>query len=234
MTHSAVLEELDALICSRSILQHPFYVAWERGDLTREHLATYATVYYPHVAAFPTYLRMAAAQTEDAVIRAELERNLDDELSHPKPHDELWLEFTEALDVDRRTVTTATPHRAAAAMISTFVRLADEGIASGLAALYAYESQQPEVSRQKMEGLRQRYGVDSPTGLAYFDVHATTDVEHRQGERDGLARCLDAGASPVTIVEAARQALDAYWGLLDGVCEQTGIFVRHMRSAHSS
>jgi len=223
MTHSAVLEELDALIVSRNILQHPFYVAWERGDLTRDQLATYATVYYPHVAGFPSYLRAAAAQTADAVIHAELERNLNDELSHPKPHDELWLDFAEALGVDRHTVTTTPPHPAADTMISTFVRLAEEGVASGLAALYAYESQQPEVSRRKMEGLRQRYGVESSTGLAYFDVHATTDLEHRRGEREGLARCLDAGASPPAIIDAAHQALDAYWGLLDGVCEQAGI-----------
>ena len=223
ISHSAVLEDLDTLIQSRSILLHRFYVAWTRGDLTRDHLAAYATLYYPHVASFPTYLRVAAAQTADATISAELERNLHDELSSPKPHDELWLEFAEALGVDRHVVKTAPPHPAAVKMISTFTRLAGEGVASGLAALYAYESQQPEVSRQKMEGLRQRYGVERATGLGYFTVHALTDIEHRRGERDGLARCLEAGTSPRTILDAAHQALDAYWALLDGVCQQAGI-----------
>ena len=39
-----VLNQLDQLIRSRSILMHPFYVAWQLGDLTAEQLAIYAQV----------------------------------------------------------------------------------------------------------------------------------------------------------------------------------------------
>ena len=67
------LTALDALIQSRSILQHPFYVAWQKGTLTREQLATYARVYWPHVAAFPSYLEAAARLTDDVHIQAVLE-----------------------------------------------------------------------------------------------------------------------------------------------------------------
>jgi len=33
------LDLLDRLIQSRSILRHPFYVAWQRGELSGEQLA---------------------------------------------------------------------------------------------------------------------------------------------------------------------------------------------------
>ena len=46
---------------------------------------------------------------------------------------------------------------------------------------------------------------------------------HRQGERDALAACLEAGVPAGVLKDATRQALDAYWGLLDGVCQETGI-----------
>ncbi|MDQ2868086.1 MAG: hypothetical protein M3R59_06720 [Verrucomicrobiota bacterium] len=84
-----VLSALDELIQQRSILQHRFYRAWQEGTLTRTQLATYARVYYPHVAAFPDYLRNTIALTSDDAICAELKENLADELAHPAPHPEL-------------------------------------------------------------------------------------------------------------------------------------------------
>ena len=223
MNPSSVLNGLDELVRSRSILQHPFYQAWRRGELTRDQLATYARVYYPHVAAFPGYLQAAMDRTTDREIRAELARNLADELTSPKAHPELWLDFAEECGLDREEVRSATPHPAAEAITGTFSRLAAEGTPSGVAALYAYESQQPEVSREKAEGLRGLYGMTSEKALAYFNVHATVDTEHREGEREVLARCLDLGASPEGVLGAANEGLQAYWDLLDGVCEEAGI-----------
>jgi len=59
--------------------------------------------------------------------------------------------------------------------------------------------------------------------LSYFAVHATADLEHRAAERAALARCLDAGTSPSSVMNAAEEALDAYWNLLDSVCEEAGV-----------
>jgi len=223
MDSSAVLRELDASIRERSILKHPFYQAWERGELTREQLATYARIYYPHVRAFPGYLGAAMAHATDDGVRAELADNLADELGNPAPHDELWLDFAEGVGADRTAVVTGVPHPAAERIVSTFGSLAGEGLASGLAALYAYESQQPEVSRTKADGLRAQYGVEDARTTAYFTVHEAADVRHRAGERDALRACLDAGVPAATVSEAASRALDAYWNLLDGVCHEAGI-----------
>jgi pyrroloquinoline-quinone synthase len=223
MHHYDTLDNLDALIQSRSILRHPFYVAWQQGDLTREQLATYARIYWPHVCAFPSYLESAAEKTDDPMARATLEDNLDDERSNPKPHPELWLDFAQALGQQRQTVIDAETHHSAARMVETFTRLARASTAEGVAALYAYESQQPIVSSQKRDGLCEYYGIDSEPALAYFDVHAKADVLHSQGERDVLQRCLDNGVDPATILRAANEALNAYWGLLDGVCEAADI-----------
>jgi pyrroloquinoline-quinone synthase len=120
-------------------------------------------------------------------------------------------------------VQSAAPHPAAEAMVRTFSDLARESLAGGLAALYAYESQQPEVSCTKAAGLRGHYGIDDPAAVAYFEVHEAADVRHRQGERDALASCLAAGTPPEVVTRATERALDAYWGLLDGVCREVGI-----------
>jgi pyrroloquinoline-quinone synthase len=234
-TASTVLNHLDALIAQRSILQHPFYRAWTMGALTREDLAVYARVYYPHVAAFPDYLRsaIASAQTQaeaDATIQAHativketLEDNLRDELSVPAPHTELWLRFADAVGADRDAVRAAAPTPGVANVTGTFTRLCESGSARALTALYAYESQQPAVSLEKISGLRQQYGIADASSLAYFTVHAESDIAHRDGERRALAACLDAGATGDEILDAASQALDAYWHLLDAVCAESRV-----------
>jgi pyrroloquinoline-quinone synthase len=193
------------------------------GALTKEQLATYARIYYPHVRAFPAYLEATLEHAADPAIRAELEDNLADELGNPAPHHELWLDFAERLGLDRADVESAPAHPAADAIVRTFTDLTREGLAGGLAALYAYESQQPEVSCTKAAGLRAHYGVVWPEAVAYFEVHEAADVRHRQGERDALAACLAAGTSAEELERATARALDAYWGLLDGVCREVGI-----------
>ena len=223
MPTNDTLDQLDALIRSRSILEHPFYVAWTAGELTRPQLRRYAEVYYPHVAAFPEYLRNAIATAQDPAVREELQDNLAEELHEPKAHNELWLDFAEGLGADRAAVEAATGSGPGAATAETFRRLTAGGTAEAIAALYAYESQQPEVATTKAEGLRRLYGVDSDEAVAYFDVHAEADVRHRQGEREALGRCLDGGASGAGVLQAAGAALDAYWVLLDRVCAETGV-----------
>jgi pyrroloquinoline-quinone synthase len=214
---------LDELIQSRSILAHPFYVAWQRGELTREQLGTYASFYYPHVAAFPGYIERAHDRAANPLVREELEDNLADELANPAPHHELWLDFAEEFVVDRAALTAAQPRPAAAAIVETFNARTSADTAGALAALYAYESQQPEVAKQKVAGLRERYGVTNAKSLAYFEVHAQSDVRHSEGERQSIMRCLADGASHESVLESASEALDAYWGLLDGICEEAQI-----------
>jgi len=211
------LAQLDSLIAQRSILQHPFYQAWRRGELTRDDLARYARLYYPHVAAFPRYLETAAAKADDAATRRALADNLRDELENPAPHPELWLDFAEALGGERSEIAAQSAAAKVSATVATFDALCQRSLAAGLTALYCYESQQPMVAQEKMRGLRDSYGVTSEAGLRYFAVHATADLEHRETERAALGRCLEEGMAPAEIFCAAEEALDAYWNLLDAV-----------------
>lgn len=223
MNADTTLDRLDDLIASRSILEHPFYQAWTAGELSREQLGTYARLYYPHVAAFPGYLETAAAKASNPEVKAELLDNLAEERAVPAPHPELWLDFAESMGLDRAEVASAAAGEATRETVAAFQSLAEGSTAGALAALYAYESQQPEVSKTKSCGLTDFYGVSDDKGLAYFTVHSEADVRHREGERQALATCLAEGASEAEVLEAADRALTAYWGLLDGVCREADI-----------
>src|ERR1051326_8700155 len=144
--------------------------------LSREALAEYATQYYHHVAAFPTYLSAVHANTEEMETRRQILANLIDEEAGDPNHPELWLRFAESVGVDRSDVRTAELWPETTNLIDSFRDVCRDGCTEdGLAALYAYESQIPAVAESKIEGLRKFYGIDTPNGLAYFRVHIEAD-----------------------------------------------------------
>jgi pyrroloquinoline-quinone synthase len=221
MRTDEVLSKLDQLISDRSILQHPFYLRWQRGGLSRAELAIYSRVYYEHVAAFPDYLANIIRQNPASAVKETLSRNLADELANPAPHSELWLDFAQAVGANRESVLEAPPVSLAAETVKAFHDLTERSVCSGVTALYCYESQQPQVATEKMRGLRHHYGITSEAGLRYFRVHAEADIEHSHGERTALATCVEDGSSPEEIDVAAEEALDAYWKLLDAVGDES-------------
>jgi pyrroloquinoline-quinone synthase len=212
------LSQIDRNIADRSVLTHPFYQAWQRGELTQAALADYAAQYYHHVAAFPQYLSALHSHTEESATRRAVLQNLMDEEAGDPNHPELWLQFAEGIGATRAAVLAAPAKPETAALVSTFRRLCGTGsVAAGLAALYSYESQIPEVAGTKIDGLETHYGICDPKTLAYFQVHQEADVEHAAIERRLLAHHLndsDAGDAEA----ASRLALDAVWNLLSGVC----------------
>ncbi len=217
------LAQIDAQIADRSVLTHPFYQAWQRGELTQAALADYAGQYYHHVAAFPQYLSALHAHTSDPDTRRAVLQNLVDEEAGDPNHPELWLQFAEGISTSRMAVLNTPAQPETVTLVETFRRLCANGsVAAGLAALYSYESQIPAVAGTKIAGLQEFYGVCDNAALAYFRVHQEADIEHSAVERRLLTRHLsdpDAGDA----VDASCLALDAVWNLLTGVCTRHAI-----------
>ena len=210
----SIADRIDAQVSRRRLLDHPFYNAWSHGALTREALQTYAAQYYHWVNAFPTWLSATHANATAMDMRQALVANLCDEEQGTENHPELWLRFCDALGLDRDSVRNGELLPETRRAIDAMRRVCrDEPAVAGVAALYAYESQQPEVMKVKREGLRDLYGVT--TGHAYFEVHATKDVEHRAAERAMVER--HATGHEAAITRAADTALEAIYTLLDGV-----------------
>ena len=64
-------------------------------------------------------------------------------------------------------------------MIDNFFSQARKSYAEGLASLYTYERQIPEIAETKIQGLKKFYGVKSKEGLEFFEAHKSADVIHR-------------------------------------------------------
>ncbi|HLM99203.1 MAG TPA: CADD family putative folate metabolism protein [Bryobacteraceae bacterium] len=214
---NSFINAIDDQVNARRILLHPFYQRWTAGLLSREALADYATQYYHHVAAFPTYLSAVHANTGDGETRREILANLVDEEAGNPNHPELWLRFAEGVGVDREDARRAELWGETRNLITTFRSICRNGsTAEGLAALYAYESQIPAVAESKIEGLKKHYGIDSARTLAYFDVHIQADKEHAAVEQKLLARYVDE-SNAEAVEKSVAQVLDALWEMLSGV-----------------
>src|SRR2546430_8261078 len=93
------LDKIDNDIAVKHLLKHPFYLAWTRGELSKDALTDYARQYYHHVAAFPTYLSAVHANCDDQATRKQLLGNLIDEEAGSPNHPELWKKFAVGLGI---------------------------------------------------------------------------------------------------------------------------------------
>ncbi len=182
MTLSA---RLDETISATRLLDHDFYRAWVAGELTEDDMRGYARSYFAHVLAFPRYVSGVHSQCENLDARKALLDNLVDEESGDEHHPELWLRFAEGLGESRKAVED-TRDAATRKLIDTFLGRIRSSYAEGLGALYAYESQIPEIAETKVSSLRDSYDITDERTLSFFKVHAKADVYHSCALRDQI------------------------------------------------
>ena len=211
------IRSLDQVIDRCRMLKHPFYQSWNEGRLSIETVAEYAKQYYFHVRAFPTYVSAVHSRSDDIAVRQMLLENLIEEEMGPNNHPELWLRFAEGLGLARAAV------RAAEALPETLESVEvlrsqtqSKDFRSGVAALYAYESQIPEVARTKREGLARFYGISDPRAVAHFRVHEDADRTHSQVERNILVDHCVTGDAQDRALRSAEASARALWTFLDG------------------
>ena len=217
------LDKIDNNIAEKHLLKHPFYLAWTRGELSKEALLDYAKQYYHHVAAFPTYLSAVHANCDDQATRKQLLNNLIDEEAGSPNHPELWKKFASGLGVKDIDLAQTERQPETKNLIDTFRSVCGQGAtAEGLAALYAYESQIPAICEFKIDGLKMYYGYTTPEHYEYFTVHIKADREHSAAEREMLSRYVD-NRNFESVKASVNRVLDALWEILSGVCRRHAI-----------
>jgi pyrroloquinoline-quinone synthase len=218
MTTPTTSSLIDSTVAERAMLKHPFYQAWTEGRLPLDTLRAYARQYFHHVEAFPRAVSAVHSACPDRDGRRMLAENLAEEEgleAGKQDHATLWLMFACGLGEREESVRGQDLNAETQALIDTFRKLSRRSYASGLGALYAYESQFPGVASAKIEGLIDRYGIGDEETLRFFRVHERADVEHSAVCRallDGLPDGEKAEA-----VEAGEELAGALWNFLSGV-----------------
>jgi pyrroloquinoline-quinone synthase len=146
----------------KELLNHPFYQAWNDGDVTVTQLSKYAAAYQTFMNRVPDYWKRVIDGLD--INHEQADELLDEESDHATLWSEWCNQLPESDDVP--------------AMNNLFDGL-DEMSPSALAgALHAYETQQPEVAETKRTGLKKHYGFSSDDNLDFFDEHVENEEEH--------------------------------------------------------
>jgi pyrroloquinoline-quinone synthase len=218
MENSSFIEKIDSEIKKHHLLNHSFYKAWNEGALEKETIKEYAAQYFQHVSLFPRYLSAIHSNCDDINVRQLLLENLIDEDKGKENHPELWMRFAEGMGNSREEVKTKVAMNETKELVETFMKLSrSEKYHIGLAALYCYESMQPEISETKKEGLKEFYGVNDENTLKFFTVHMHADKWHRAVVRKMLIELSETKEQRTEILEAVKSSLGVLNNFLTGM-----------------
>ena len=151
-------KELNKKLNEYHLLNHPFYKSWNDGKLTREIIKDYAEQYYQHVKAFPRYISATHSLCEDLEKRKILLENLQDEEKNGADHPKLWKNFATAMGSDSKKIEDVKKEKFTSELINNFFKNGRSSYAEGLASLYTYERQIPEIADTKIRAKMRKEG----------------------------------------------------------------------------
>ena len=136
------------------LLEHPFYQAWMKGDISEIQLSKYSRSYNDFIERIPTYW-------QNILDGFDVKDNTGIEIvEEEKEHILLWNKWSSQLGkVDRYPLMTT--------VLNEFDKMNPSVL---LGALHAFEIQQPGVAKTKKEGLLNHYGFTAEA-ITYFDEH---------------------------------------------------------------
>jgi pyrroloquinoline-quinone synthase len=182
-----------------NLLQHPFYLAWNEGKLTKEQMAVYAAEYGSFIQLISEGWQAAG---EHAIAKEEEEHYL------------LWKNFAGSLETKNMGSTISQVNELVNSVGNSF-----GSYASALGALYAFEAQQPATASSKLEGLKKHYS-SWQADETYFTIHQADFEEpalleekiNSLSKEDKLVAAL-----------ACEETCSLLWNALTGIMEHTGV-----------
>ena len=210
------MQRIDLEIERRSLLKHKFYQLWSEGKLELNHLKGYSSEYFQLVKAVPLMVdNVLSYCTNDLPLRSALQENLREEIEHI----ELWAKFAANMGIKSDQLVDYVSSEATNNAVSLLMELTKLSLGQGAAAMYAYEKQLPEISRSKIDGLKNHYRIVNNAGATeYFEVHEKVDIKHAAVWKSILDEAYD--VRPDSLVQAATESLRAQNRLLDSVYER--------------
>ena len=207
---SDLIQKIDMLIEERSLLKHPFYQAWSEGKLTQDALAGYSKEYFQLVKAVPRFMT-PLLDTAPESFYDELDFNQKEETDHIN----LWIKFANSLGISSYDLESYNgldkTNLCIQGLFSTMY-----SFDTGSAAMYALEKEIPKISKTKLEGLAEFYGLTSFDATVYLKQHTEADLRHAESWKNAIC---DSDRSEEIILSAANNSLVCQNLLLDGCFE---------------
>ncbi len=205
-----LIKKIDQIIEDNSLLKHPFYQMWSDGKLEFESLVGYAKEYYQLVREVPNFMKPIIEMTPSES-KSELIGNMEEETQHI----ELWEKFAFSMGIDIDELTSYQGLKKTQNAVNDLASLMTS-YDEGACAMYAFEKEIPKISKTKIEGLKNFYGLDNKNSIQYFEEHMTADIRHAASWK----KIIDnSSKSDTELLEIAKKSIDAQNLLLDSCYE---------------
>lgn len=206
----------------RSFGGHPLWLAIEAGRLKQGQLAIFAEQFFLQVVEFPRAVSALHSRCDDRGERLKLAESLYEEetgrISGTKAHPELFLDFCEALGLERAAVPQTRPLPSTAALLHWFeVSTKLLSFVEGVAALnLAAEGQVVGAFGPFARAMEKQYGL-SRAAVAFWDVHEIADAEHSDVGDHIVVRQARTEEQRAKVREAVRTSLSIWWQFFNGI-----------------
>ena len=175
------------------LLNHPFYQAWSRGDISITMLSKYAESYLDFVTELPKLWDKVFTAFD---LQKEGQSIIDEEIEHIA----LWNVWKNKLEKTSNTTSLQSTIRALHAMTPSELA----------GAIHAFELQQPDVAESKKAGLIKHYGyTDAET--QYFDEHMGAEEE----KHIAFGKVLKSRANEAEFETGFHKGSELYYETLD-------------------
>jgi pyrroloquinoline quinone (PQQ) biosynthesis protein C len=214
---SAFRQELEAVVHNRFLKNHPMYVEWAKGALSKKCMAGCMAESYHYVSnLYPAFFLIAAKAPTD-VIDMELE-NYADEMNPKNPHPELFLRFIRACGFDSEKVRNGHGLPSTQGWVDWLMKLAkEEPWQAAVAAIHVgSEFQGPGTFKAILPALRQQYKF-SEHEIEHFWLHAEVDIQHSGTAFDVLERHCTSREQRDMVKHYVSESVRRRWFFMDCV-----------------
>ena len=207
---SQLIKKIDQIIEDKSLLNHPFYEMWSEGKLEFQSLVGYSKEYYQLAKQVPKFMEPIVDMAPSEA-RSELISNMNEETEHIR----LWENFAFSMGITKDDLTSYQGLKKTNEAVNNLASLM-ESYDEGACAMYAFEKEIPKISKTKMEGLKNFYGLDSKDATEYFEEHMSADIRHAASWKKIIN---SSSKNHDKLLKIAKKSVDAQNLLLDSCYE---------------
>ena len=205
-----LIKKIDQIIEDNTLLNHPFYEMWSEGKLEFQSLVGYSKEYYQLAKQVPKLMEPIVDMAPSDV-KSELISNMNEESDHIR----LWENFAFSMGITKDDLTSYQGLKKTNEAVNNLASLM-ESYDEGACAMYAFEKEIPKISKTKMEGLKNFYGLDSKDATEYFEEHMSADIRHAASWKKIIN---SSSKNHDKLLKIAKKSVDAQNLLLDSCYE---------------
>ena len=207
---SELIKKIDQIIEDNTLLNHPFYEMWSEGKLEFQSLVGYSKEYYQLAKQVPKLMEPIVDMAPSDV-KSELISNMNEESDHIR----LWENFAFSMGISRDDLTSYQGLKKTNDAVNNLASLM-KSYDEGACAMYAFEKEIPKISKTKVEGLKNFYGLDSKDSIEYFEEHMSADIRHAASWKKIIN---SSSKNDDELLKIAKKSVDAQNLLLDSCYE---------------